>query len=151
MAHTTKAPRLFTVKLWQEEAAGGALEWRGKVQALPEGEAYYFRDWTTLVAQLGMMLGTELTDPAVPVTPDGNGVAPDVSSIESGGRHEQSADAGDRLRHRAAGRVARGRGEGAGRPAPPAHHPGDDAGSAADLPGRVPAAGVTGEWVARDC
>jgi hypothetical protein len=29
--------------------ASAALEWRGKVQALPEGDAYYFRDWPGLI------------------------------------------------------------------------------------------------------
>jgi hypothetical protein len=44
--------------MWQEETSEGQgkPEWRGKVQALPEGEAYYFRDWTSLVAHLQVML-----------------------------------------------------------------------------------------------
>lgn len=69
MVDSAKAPRLFTVKLWQEVVVEGAPEWRGTVQALPEGDAYYFRDWATLVAQLRMMLDAELTDPAALVTP----------------------------------------------------------------------------------
>ena len=36
--------RLFTLRMWQEETGDGQREWRGKVQALPEGEANNFRD-----------------------------------------------------------------------------------------------------------
>jgi hypothetical protein len=56
MAATPRATRLFTLRMWQEEADGEQAEWRGKVQALPEGEAYYFRDWSGLIAHLQAML-----------------------------------------------------------------------------------------------
>ena len=56
MAAPTWETRLFTLRMWQDETGDGLLEWRGKVQALPEGEAYYFRDWPTLVAHLQAML-----------------------------------------------------------------------------------------------
>ena len=56
MAAATRETRLFTLRMWQEETGDGQLEWRGKVQALPEGEAYYFRDWPALVAHLQAML-----------------------------------------------------------------------------------------------
>ena len=56
MAATPRATRLFTLRMWQEEAGGEQAEWRGKVQALPEGEAYYFRDWSGLIAHLQAML-----------------------------------------------------------------------------------------------
>ena len=58
MTATTRTTHLFTVRMWQEEAneGQGQPEWRGKVQALPEGEAYYFRDWPSLVAHLQAML-----------------------------------------------------------------------------------------------
>ena len=58
MTATTRTTRLFTVRMWQEETGDGQLEWRGKVQALPEGEAYYFRDWPWLVGHLEAMLAT---------------------------------------------------------------------------------------------
>ena len=45
MTATPRATRLFALRMWQEEPGDGQLEWRGKVQALPDGEAYYFRDW----------------------------------------------------------------------------------------------------------
>jgi hypothetical protein len=66
MAAATRETRLFTLRMWQEETGDGQLEWRGKVQALPEGEAYYFRDWPALVAHLQAMLDAgraEMTDP----------------------------------------------------------------------------------------
>ncbi len=58
MTATTRTTRLFTVRMWQEETSEGQgkPEWRGKVQALPQGEAYYFRDWPSLVAHLQAML-----------------------------------------------------------------------------------------------
>ena len=50
--------RLFTVRLWQAATADEpeSFEWRGKVQALPEGEAYYFRGWPGLIGRLEALL-----------------------------------------------------------------------------------------------
>ena len=65
MAAATRETRLFTLRMWQEETGDGQLEWRGKVQALPEGEAYYFRDWPGLIAHVEAMLDAgraEMTD-----------------------------------------------------------------------------------------
>jgi hypothetical protein len=56
MTTANRATRLFTLRMWQEEAGDDQIEWRGKVQALPEGEAYYFRDWSGLLAHLQAML-----------------------------------------------------------------------------------------------
>ena len=56
MAATPRATRLFTLRIWQEEAGDEQVEWRGKVQALPDGEAYYFRDWPGLITHLQKML-----------------------------------------------------------------------------------------------
>lgn len=56
MAATPKATRLFTLRMRQEEADDEHVEWRGKVQALPDGEAYYFRDWPGLILHLQAML-----------------------------------------------------------------------------------------------
>ena len=58
MIATPKTPRLFTLRLWQEETGENQAEWRGKVQALPDGEAYYFRDWLGLIGRLETMLDT---------------------------------------------------------------------------------------------
>ncbi len=47
---------LFTVRLWAEKIGEGRTEWRGRVQHVTSGEAYYFRDWPTLIAHLLKML-----------------------------------------------------------------------------------------------
>jgi hypothetical protein len=61
-------PRLFTLRLWRAAAPDdpAALEWRGKVQSLPDGEAYYFRNWPGMIRYLEMMLGAESTPSANP-------------------------------------------------------------------------------------
>lgn len=61
MPAATHQPRLFTLRLWQAAAPDdpAALEWRGKVQSLPDGEAYYFRNWPGMLQYLEMMLGVE--------------------------------------------------------------------------------------------
>ena len=53
--------RLFTLRLWQaaQDDNPDALEWRGKVQSLPDGEAYYFRDWPGLVRHVQSMLASQ--------------------------------------------------------------------------------------------
>jgi hypothetical protein len=48
--------QLFMLRIWREDLGEGCVEWRGKVQHVPGGEAHYFRDWTTLVAALQEML-----------------------------------------------------------------------------------------------
>ena len=50
---------LFMLRVWTEEAGAAATEWRGKVQSLPDGEAYYFRDWEGLRSHLQAMLAVE--------------------------------------------------------------------------------------------
>jgi hypothetical protein len=64
---TTRATRLFTLRLWQAARADdpAVLEWRGKVQALPGGDAYYFHAWPGLIERLEALLaagGAETTD-----------------------------------------------------------------------------------------
>jgi len=56
MTAGTRPAHLFTLRLWQEELDAGQDEWRGKVQALPEGEAYYFRSWQGLIGRLEALL-----------------------------------------------------------------------------------------------
>ncbi len=53
-----ESTRLFTLRMWQmtENEDPAAPEWRGKVQSLPDGEAYYFGDWLDLVRSLERML-----------------------------------------------------------------------------------------------
>ena len=64
MTAASRETRLFTLRMWQEETGGGQLEWRGKVQALPEGEAYYFRGWPGLIGRLEAMLKPEAVTPS---------------------------------------------------------------------------------------
>jgi hypothetical protein len=47
---------LFTVRLWREEIGDNQAEWRGRVQHVHNGEAFYFRDWPMLIAALRKML-----------------------------------------------------------------------------------------------
>jgi hypothetical protein len=56
-----KKTRLFTLRLWQAAHVDNpdALEWRGKVQSLPDDEAYYFRDWAGLIRHLESMLAAK--------------------------------------------------------------------------------------------
>lgn len=57
---------LFTVRLWAEDLGDGQTEWRGKVERVTSGEAYYFRDWSTLIS----LLITMLPDIQVPRHPE---------------------------------------------------------------------------------
>jgi len=68
MTPATQPPRLFTLRLWQAAAPDNpaALEWRGKAQSLPDGEAYYFRGWPAMIRYLEMMLGAQSTPSADP-------------------------------------------------------------------------------------
>ncbi len=52
--------RLFTLRLWPaaETGDGDMSHWRGKIQSLPDGEAYNFGDWLDLVRALEAMLAT---------------------------------------------------------------------------------------------
>lgn len=59
MTETTRPTRLFTLRIWQERIDTEHSEWRGKVQALPEGDAYYFRDWPGLIRRLEALLAVE--------------------------------------------------------------------------------------------
>ena len=52
---------LFTVRVWQEDMGDGQWEWRGKVQHVLSGEAFYFREWQELIARLKTRLQKEYT------------------------------------------------------------------------------------------
>ena len=47
---------LFTVRVWREELAENQHEWRGRVQHIITGEAYYFRGWPEMVSLLAIWL-----------------------------------------------------------------------------------------------
>ncbi len=64
----TESNRLFTLRLWPAtEADDGdaprrhddAFQWHGKIQSLPDGEAYHFRDWLDLIQALETMLSSK--------------------------------------------------------------------------------------------
>jgi len=71
-----KKTRLFTLRLWQAAQADNpnALEWRGKVQSLPDGEAYYFHDWVGLVRHVESMLASESGPASDLEIPNGGGL-----------------------------------------------------------------------------
>ncbi len=47
------------LRVWLPAQDATTVEWRGKVQSLPDGEAYYFRDWEGLRGHLQSMLAIE--------------------------------------------------------------------------------------------
>ena len=56
----TESARLFTLRLWPAADTRDAdpPQWRGKIQSLPDGEAYNFGDWLDLIRALEVMLAT---------------------------------------------------------------------------------------------
>ena len=48
----------FTVRLWHEDLGRGTLEWRGQVQHVLSGEAYWFRQLPELENYLKAMVRT---------------------------------------------------------------------------------------------
>lgn len=63
----TESARLFTLRLWPAAETGDGdspqwhgdrSQWRGKIQSLPDGEAYNFADWLDLIRALEVMLAT---------------------------------------------------------------------------------------------
>jgi hypothetical protein len=52
-----RSRHMFSLSVWAEELEEGVVEWRGKIQHLPTGEAYYFRSWEMLLAHLRAMVG----------------------------------------------------------------------------------------------
>ena len=48
--------QLFTLRIWSELLNDDLVEWRGRVEHVPSGETFYFRDWSTLVTLLLTML-----------------------------------------------------------------------------------------------
>ena len=54
--HQHDPSHLFLVRLWLEESEGGGKQWCGKVQHVVYGEAQYFQNWTSLIANFESML-----------------------------------------------------------------------------------------------
>ena len=53
-AEGTASPpsHLFTVRIWPDVSEQGVVNWRGKVQAVPNGAWRYFHDWDALTTFL---------------------------------------------------------------------------------------------------
>ena len=51
---------LFTVRVWREDMGDDQWEWRGKVQQVGSGEAFYFREWQGLIARLKAWLQSDI-------------------------------------------------------------------------------------------
>jgi len=47
---------LFTVRVWREAVSNTEAEWRGRLQHVPSGQVYYFRNWNSLIARLLSLL-----------------------------------------------------------------------------------------------
>ena len=56
MSNLERKTFLFTLRVWAEPLEDSQVEWRGRLQPLPEGEAHYFRGWAGLVERLESML-----------------------------------------------------------------------------------------------
>ena len=50
---------LFTVRVWQEAVSHTEAEWRGRLQHVPSGQVYYFRNWSALIRHLLSILPAE--------------------------------------------------------------------------------------------
>ena len=59
---THAPPRIFMIRVWREEADSPSSAWRGKVQSLPDGEAYHFHTWDGLLTRLQSMVESERSD-----------------------------------------------------------------------------------------
>jgi hypothetical protein len=51
-------PHTFSVRLWPHDTGAGAIEWRGRVHDLGNGETKYFREWEVLLAFLRTRLAS---------------------------------------------------------------------------------------------
>ena len=69
-ASNDEAPRppsqLFTVRIWSEVSAQGAVSWRGKVQQVPNGAWRYFQEWQALTSFLQTQVAEGATAPPLP-------------------------------------------------------------------------------------
>ena len=63
-AEGTASPpsHLFTVRIWPEVSEQGVVNWRGKVQHVPNGAWRYFHDWDALTAFLQSQIEEFATD-----------------------------------------------------------------------------------------
>ena len=54
--HPPSRSHLFTVRVWREDLGHSQSEWRGEVHDVESGEVRYFRDWSTLLTLVQVML-----------------------------------------------------------------------------------------------
>jgi len=53
---TNRSSHIFTLRLWQEQAAEGKQEWRGRIYDAATGDVRYFRERASLIPLLLAML-----------------------------------------------------------------------------------------------
>lgn len=58
MSESNPKTYLFTLRVWTGQEQGNRVGWRGKLQALPDGEAHYFQGWEALVERLESLLAS---------------------------------------------------------------------------------------------
>jgi uncharacterized protein YbjT (DUF2867 family) len=58
MSELQRKTHLFSLRIWSEPLGGDQVEWRGRLQVLPGGEASYFHGLTGLLSRLEDMLGS---------------------------------------------------------------------------------------------
>lgn len=58
--------QLFTVRIWSEVSAQGAVTWQGKVQQVPNGAWRYFQEWQALTTFLQTQVAEGATAPPLP-------------------------------------------------------------------------------------
>jgi hypothetical protein len=51
--------QLFTVRLWKEDLDKEHNEWRGKLQHVSSGEAYYFKAWEEMIELILRLLAEQ--------------------------------------------------------------------------------------------
>jgi hypothetical protein len=51
--------QLFTVRLWKEDLDEEHNEWRGKLQHVSSGEAYYFKAWEEMIELILRLLAEQ--------------------------------------------------------------------------------------------
>lgn len=64
MLETDRKTYFFSIRIWAEPQAGGQVEWRGKLQLLPAGEAVYFQGLAGLPAHLEALLANAAPQPS---------------------------------------------------------------------------------------
>jgi hypothetical protein len=71
-ARTRHEPsQLFTIRVWQEQLGEGRFEWRGRVQHVLTGRAFYFRSWLEMTQRLCALLETTPSTTEPKQTADG--------------------------------------------------------------------------------